>query len=284
MTSSGNVNYEVKSPEDWGLSEFSCNPNGSAEFYFHPLKGGYGAKASIYSFSDSIEASNQVKNLKADFASIQSLENGFEAHLKKAQYSCIQNGRFVIETWYPRPKNKNSSLREWDVLKQSIKITEENLATDEYTPIKEIPKKGWIITHPDNDLYIVVNKAFCFPAKQNTDTSRSHLIELSALFSSAYFYLEWDQENLDTIDPYNRHLLKISKELLKHEEEQYFENEIKSDLKEGWAIKTGFPYTLITIAGDKFLFGFAIKKSNHFSRLNINDYIKLVKWNRKSAQ
>ena len=114
--------------------------------------------------------------------------------------------------------------------------------------------------------------------RPNRNSKFPYLLQINDLDGLGYFYIKWDQKDLEKLKPYQEHLNQMILHILSLEKGQKFEKEPKFNKEEGWALLQGNPYTVISLSGDGFLFGFALKNRNMWRNLDFNSYIQRVKW------
>ena len=138
--------------------------------------------------------------------------------------------------------------------------------------------KGYWCHHPDNKLHVLFET---FPGPMscviNDDDSMTHYLKFDEFRCSGYFFIKWDQNRFDQEVTYSDHLATMVAEIKKIEANQTVASKTEFDLKQHYGLLPGSPYGFITIAGDGFLFGFAVKGKEGFS-YDINSLIRRVKW------
>lgn len=225
-------------------------------------------------------ASAEVERLRSTFSSTKSLLNGFESELKNAWYASYTNENYVAQIWYVVPKKSNENRVHWENLKHSISIEKEKRKTTEINGIdmEEVPHKGWVFNHPEDKLYVMFKNDFINPSKPCQDPDKAYLLSIGDMDSSGYFYLKWNSEDPDTRAPYDKHLDELKADVLKLEPNQTFEKNSVYVEEEQWAFLRGSPYTIISLSGDGFLFGFALKNKGWRNTFDLNKYLKRVEW------
>jgi hypothetical protein len=129
---------------------------------------------------------------------------------------------------------------------------------------------------------------------ENADPATTHLLQFeNKPFGpydgySGFFYIKWDQGDLDKSEPYQAHLQEMLQEIMRIEPNQQVWEEPEFNLPDGYAILGGEPYLLITFSdnGESFLMGLAVKSENQIgipafynNKLDIvNDLVKKIKW------
>jgi hypothetical protein len=144
-------------------------------------------------------------------------------------------------------------------------------------PISELPLLGWALHHPKNNNVQVIFESFplmnCMP---NFEPSRLHLLEFEDLKCSGFLYIKWDQFNFQSKVTFQKHLDEILQDIMSFEPNQIFADDYEYDLDQGYGILRGSPYGLITLSGEGFLFGFAVRAAH--VKYDINELIHKVKW------
>jgi hypothetical protein len=279
-TQSGDTIFSFAFPANWGIGRTSASGD-SASFTLFPQDGSFGSVVEIQRFSNEMLANQEVERLKATFKSTSPIDNGFESMLKKAYYACYTNELYVVQIWYSLASKRSAqSDTNWSQLKQCVSVSEakKEVKDETWTPVKEIPRQGWVCNHPNNQLHVLLKSNYISPTKPNQDLKANYLLEIGDINSSGFFFVKWDQENLKSVTPYELHLKEMKAEILKLESGQKFEGRSEIMQEEGWAFLRGSPYTIVSISGEEFLFGFALKNNNKFISFDINDYIKRVEW------
>ena len=276
-TTAGGTTYLFVIP-GWGMKEVSAQKN-QGYFTLFPKEGGFGCSMQVNRHADLLTAEQEVMRLKETFEDTTDLSDGFEASFKKGRYACRTNGLFVIQIWYVLPNFSMEANATWEALRNCITVSERDMeAPEEWVAVKEIPWKGFRCNHPEKDSYVMFNSEISDRVKINDNPSIKHLLSLRDIKNSGFFYIQWNQENLDTLAPYERHLAEIKEEILSLEKGQKFDKKIQFNAKDEWALLDGYPYALITLSGDGFLFGFALKANFRGQSIDFNPYIKKISW------
>ena len=277
----GGTVLQVSCPEGWGVGDLFASQDYS-HFSLFPNQGGFGCTVTVNRFANEGEAQEEALRLKSTFSNALDLSNGFEATFKSAWYACQVEGLFVVQMWYSLPKKNPEHEALWQKMKQCLAVSSAQAPvvspSTEWKPAIEAPWKGWVCNHPSNKLHVLLK---CTPVEKvayNLDLSKAYLFAIGDLRASGFFYIKWDQVELDKVAPYEQHLKEMAADILKMEKTQTFAKDLTSDLQGGWSLRNGNPYTLITFSGDGFLFGFALKQKNQFVSYDFNDYIKRVEW------
>lgn len=278
--------FELSLPKGWGLSTSYLNTDGSRCAMLFPGKNGFGCMVTIHTFDQDQDLQKKMSVIKKSFKKVQLGSDQFEHMTKNTRYCCKKRGLNLIEVWYSLPRNKAINKKLWASLKNCITLCEEEekegIIVEEEKPseavLKKIPDKGWVYNHPDNESHVIFETDEILFVSKNTDSNRSHLLEITDMDTSGFYYVEWDQQNLDTINPYKAHLKKMYQEIVSFDTKQKFEKNPEYSLEDKCGFWRGHPYSIITLSGDGFVYGFALKNKFRFSSANISDYIKRVKW------
>ncbi len=257
----------------------------SGHFNLFPNEGGYGCSVQIDRFDNETLAKDEADRLSRTFSSVNDLSDGFESVSEKARYACRVSGLYVVQTGYSVSKASSQDAAIWEKLKLCVSVSEDKTLEslgEKWVAVQEIKWKGWVCNHPNNQLHVLCKNNMFSPTKPNQDSSKKYLLEIGDMQSSGFFYVKWDQQNLDISKPYEEHLNEIKADILNIEKKQSCERNIVFDQKQGWAFLRGNPYTLISLSGDGFLFGFALKSTHAVIPFNVNDYVKRVEWYKTS--
>lgn len=274
---SGSFLFEIETPSEWGLGNVSVSPDGSAHFELYPKNGGNGCVIEIESYNSDEKAANVLNKLRNKFKNTKDLDDGFEAELSQAWFSGRVYGQLLIQTWYSLSKKRSEHKSHWKDLKNCLHVSNVEDTISEPLPREPVKRTidGWVFTHPTKEQFVIF-KTF---GEMNNDNTFSYLISFDDFAANAigHFYLEWDQECLDTTEPYQSLADKISLEMKAIDSNQFFDP-IKILPQEGYAIMSGYPYGVVIVSGDNFLFGFAVKHHFDFKDIDINALIQKVKW------
>ncbi len=277
----GNTEYVFTFPEEWGMGDASAVES-EGNFILFPIQGGYGCSVKVSQFESEQIAKEGMERLKKGFVKMSPLSDGFEAVIGNAKYACYVMDRYVSEIWYSLPKRKIFNTNVWQQLKHCLSVSSLGKVTssdEEWVAVKEIPFKGWICNHPNNQLHVLLESRLgrVIPS-QNRD--QPYLLQIKDWQSSGYFYIQWDQKNLDCFDSYKAHLNEMKAHILSLGEGQKFEKDPSFVKEDQIAVLRGKPYTLVSLSGDEFLFGFALKNTifGDFRSADFDSYVKQVKW------
>lgn len=278
VTTAGQTTFSLKLPEGWGVGEMSALPNSTSHFTIFPAKGGYGGSIQVDRFN---QPNEEVSRLRQTFSKITDMPDGFEVTFPKAWYACRVQGMYVIQIWYSLPKATQKPPI-WDQFKQCLSVTETNQqisqAPEKWEPITEIPFRGWACNHPNKKLHVLVRSNPIDFAKPSENMDKKHVLQVGSSFGSGFFYIKWDQEKLDTQEPFAAHLKEMEDDLFSFEKSQRFESSCQYDLTGGFASRIGYPYTILSVSGDGFLFGFALKSTKDWRALEFNDFVRRINW------
>ena len=294
----GSFVFEIDIPHEWGVGNYSASPDGSALFELYPRKGGNGCMIQIQSFHSNDQAMGALNNIRNEFKSTINLDDGFEVELANTWFSCRVNGDLLIQTWYclPQPKKKKKKQQmtewhkaQWQSLKGCIHCSiasdfkggAQSVPGEENHPKGRDPAKktvdGWMFNHPTKDQVVFFKTFFRNRICSDKNFSYSLSFEDIGVNADGYFYIDWDQMDLDSAKPYQNLAVKMSEEIKAIDSKQSFDS-IDIVLEEGYAILSGRPYGIVIVAGDGFLFGFAVKPIVEFRDVDLNDLINKVKW------
>jgi hypothetical protein len=279
---SGSFIFEIDVPSKWGLGNFSVSPDGSAYFELYPKTGGNGCIIEIQRYNANDQAANALNKFRNKFKNTKALDDGFEAELSQAWFSCRIKGQFLIQTWYSLPKKSSKHKDHWKNLKNCINVlnVEDSIdKTPESLPHEPIKKMidGWRFNHPTKEQFVLFETHF--GGSLRNDEAFSYLISFDDITTNAsgFFYIEWDQSDLEITNPYQNLAEKIFKEMKAIDPNQSFDP-IKIIPEEGYAIMPGHPYGIVVVSGDNFLFGFAVKRLMDFKDVNVSALLDKVKW------
>jgi len=274
--------FTFKLPAGWGLGDVLASAGGPSHFTLFPQSGGDGCVIDIRRFDSEDAAQEALKLIKKTFKNVTAFDNGFEVELKKSWYRSTTSGEYLIETWYSLAKKKKDSLQNWQALKSCLVISpidaqaSQDPAVDR--PAVEKAAQGWVCHHPENKVDLFFETFPMITAIKNEEESRLYLLAFEEFRVSGYFFVKWDQTNLNMEDPYQEHLKEIFQDVSKLDPSQAKTGKAYFDLEQGYGYLPGQPYNIITVTGDKFLFGFAFKSKNPFNKYDVNDLIKRVNW------
>ena len=278
--STDRVTFTFSCPEGWGIGETWSFQEGSRYFTLFPREMGFGCSIQIDRFIEAKGAMEEMARLQQTFPSTEEITSGFEAVFPIAGYSCRLDGLYLIQTWYCVADYIPFDHGLWDQLKRCISITDlEQQGSPSDNSMVKVPSRGWVCHHPDGKLHVLLEcDGVVKKAEPPKDPHRKYLLEVMDFNMSGFFYLKWNQSDLHTQQPYEAFLKEIADEIRELESEQQFENSPKYNIENGFALIKGYPYGIVTVAGDQFLYAFAIKKSNSFGAFNTNNFVRRVKW------
>jgi hypothetical protein len=271
---------DIKIIDGWNIDTTDLSIGKEANFKIVPSQSGWGCQVHINAFNDDYEANAEVNRLKSTFQGTFYMPDGFEAKVKESRYACRQQGSHVIQIWYPLPHKRDFSENVWNAIKNGVSLVEKNQQKEpvQWVAVTEHPGEGLVCHHPNNKLHVLYKKSFTDRASPNHDANKKYMLSFSDRISSGYFYVKWDQESLSTKEPYDNHLGEIRSDILAIEPDQKFEDSVNYDLEYGAGFQKGSPYSILTVYGDGFLFGFAVKPIMTFRSLDWMDFIKKVAW------
>lgn len=269
-------------PTGWGLGDVVASAKGPSHFTLFPQNGGEGCTIDVRRFESQEVAQEALKSIKKTFKSQVTFENGFEVELKKAWYSCSTQGEYLVEIWYSLKKKQKESAQIWQTLKSCFAISsiavQGSMGCPKDRPAVEKTLEGWICHHPENKVDVFFEIFPLNTAIKNEEENSLHLIAFEELRASGYFFVKWDQTNLSVEHPYQEHLNEMFQDIVKLHSSQKKTGKASVDLEQGYGYLPGQPYNIITLSGDRFLFGFAFKSKNSLHNYDVNDLIKRVKW------
>jgi hypothetical protein len=139
------------------------------------------------------------------------------------------------------------------------------------------------LNHPEGKLRVIFETFPLIKCMPRQNSNASYLLQFEGNRASGFLYVKWDQNVWDQKvsedhEPYLIHLQEMMLDIFVIEPNQEFEQEPEYYLKDGYAICRGTPYGLITLSGDGFLFGFAVKDTHPLINHDIADYVDRVKW------
>ncbi|MCB1117281.1 MAG: hypothetical protein KDK50_01725 [Chlamydiia bacterium] len=116
-------------PKGWGTSISSLSKSGG---YLELLstQDKYGCSVEIKRFDSEQDLEKNYAKIKRSFdqKKVKDLNDGFEAELSHAWYSCYTSNPFLVEIWYVLPKNvgraKKKYAENWDLLKNSVQVSQ----------------------------------------------------------------------------------------------------------------------------------------------------------------
>jgi hypothetical protein len=265
----GDTAFVFTFPQGWGIGNMSAGKEGGS-FDLMPAQTGYGAQVWTTLFGDAAQANERLSKIKATLSGTQELTGGFEIKFPKAWYSVQVQDQALIEIWYSLPKIKPENEQIWNQLKTCIAVKKEEKNSQAFkSPFEEV------FDAPNKKLHVMI-KTHGAGKKLNEDPKLSHLLKFNDPSVSAFFFIKWNQQKLDVKEPFTAHLKEMQAEISAMVKEQKFASNDTYDLKDGWAFRQGNPYSLITLSGDGFLFGFAYQGKT--SVFDINNYIRRVEW------
>lgn len=280
-TTAGDFSFSITLPAGWGIGEMQVSHTGCGSFHLFPTNGGIGCSMEISSFDQAALARESLESFRRTFKSVSEIEGGFEVELSKAFYACRLQGEQLIQIWYSLPKKKKEHVKNWKMLKNCLSLSRKlaiEQAPQEWLPIVQSPFHGWICHHPHNDLRVMFDPGPLYTGTANTDDAKNYLLEFKSWQCQGFFYVKWDLPNLDKDEPYHEHLQEMLQDVLAIAPTQTVLQDPELNLQEGYAILQGSPYTLVTLSGDGFLFGFAVKVLPLTMSYDINTLIRAIKW------
>lgn len=283
VLSVGDMVIKIAPPPKWGIGETSISRERTSTLSLFPEDGSHGCSVQIDRYADEASATQAVEKLKRTFQSTIAVNNGFEAELKKAWYSCKVNDACVIQIWYSLPKKKSNSQSNWQSLKDCISIESlEPKVTDSLDPNRPAVEKtrlGWVCHHPENKVDVFFRIPSFAEASGNEDPSKLYSVQFSDFTASGYFYVKWDQKEV-TEETFANFLNEMLLDIKGMEPTQKVSGKGVINMEQQHAFLKGSPYTIVTVPAndDGFLIGFAMKQSLLYSDINWDDYIKKVTW------
>lgn len=317
-TTVGNTTLNIKVPVGWGIGEVQTSAEESASIQVFPAKGGLGFSVEMKKFSDPTAAKAALAEIQKTFSSVTILADGFETKRSRAFFSCHVQGSHLIQIWYAFPKKEKKYTRHWRDFRGCVTLSsgttppiDQPVVQEpaEILPIQEsgdmgygdddksypdqksrkilsaveLPRRGWALTHPEGALRVVFETFPLIKCTPNQDVAATYLLQFEDNRANGFLYVSWDQlvwdrQVSDDKEPYRMHLQAMSQEILALEPNQKFEQDPEYYLKDGYAIIRGNPYGLITLSGDGFLFGFAIKDKDPLMSHDISEYTNRIKW------
>ena len=271
----GDANLKFNLPGGWGIGETSMSAGKSGYFTLYPTKGGYGCAIGIEPMKSVADLEARMALQKESFLQTMDLEDGFEAQIGPARYSCRKNDLFLIETWYVLLGESSEADSVWQALKSCISVAPQRVVQPFFDDTESMHE--WKFNHPARTHQVLLKKSIMETCQVNPNPDGQYLVGMDSYSHTAYFYLKWNQENLDTLAPFKDQLDEMQEEILALMPSQRFEKNYRYDQEEGWAILKGRPYSLISLSGEGFLFGFAIRSKSVFN-VDLTDFIKRVSW------
>jgi len=160
-------------------------------------------------------------------------------------------------------------------------IVEETRQIEDTKPslTRYIPKRGWICYRPESKQGVLLQSKGKFRTKANTNKSMTYLLEVEDRNCTGFFYILWNQVGTNQRPTHEAFLGEMKDELLKNIEGQAFEKKITfhNQRKSIGSLK-GTPYSLITVEGDGFLFGFALKQTRKLGSYDPSRLISRVQY------
>jgi hypothetical protein len=278
----GRTAYVFAFPEGWGMGDTSAVES-QGRFTLFPKEGGYGCAIDIDRFDNETLAKDEADRISRTFSSVQDLPDGFESVQKTARYACRVSGVYLVQIWYVLPKRSREQQAIWEKLKACVRVSEEKkkeapAAPEEGGLLVEVPWKGWLCNHPNGLLHVLVERNLFYKTVPNLGSDKKYLLEIGDMHSSGFFYMKWDEKN--SKESLQAHLDEIRADVQSFEKKQSCESAAVFPDEEKWAYLRGDPYTLISVAGDGFLFGFALKNTSWGRSFKVNEYVNRVGWYR----
>ena len=143
-------------------------------------------------------------------------------------------------------------------------------------PITEMPLVGWCFQHSNQKLQVIFE---CYPdlsCVPNYEPCPSYLLQFEDSRGSGFLYIKWDPSACPSKNTFKHNLEEMLLDIARLEPNEITADDYEYDLNQGYGILKGSPYGLISLSGDCFLFGFAVKAKLH--PYDINDLIHRIKW------
>ncbi len=281
----GPYEFVFNFPDHWGMGDYSVTPDGKAHFVLLPTEGGLGCTIDVEPCLDKKSLKNQMLSLEKTFRSVTPLKEGFEAKMDGAWFLCKNEGQFLLQIWYVTPYIGKNDLLLWEGLKQCLTIQDpQKVASSKVNHLRvtEEPSIGWWCHQPSSQYDVLFETVPVTNAKPNQGGAKNYFLKFKEVKSSGYFYVKWQVASLDKVKSYKDHLRLMESEIKKIDPTQKSDFQPEIDLNNRYAKLSGYPYQFITLAGDGFLFGFAVKANNPYVKPDLDDLIKRVKWKLKS--
>ncbi len=266
-------------PNKWGMGEQTILSNDQSKFSLFPNKGGLGCTISLDYCKDNAALKNSIKSLEKLFPNSHQIQNGFEASIKEGFFLCKEEGSFLVQMWYVTPKQKENILI-WEGLKQCLTIIDPQVAAAAKRGerrVTEEPMRGWWCHHPASSFDVLFEIPPTSQAKANLGGTRNYHLQFTDPKTSGFFYVKWNCA-LDNAKTYKDHLKLMEAEITNLDSTQKSAAQPIIDLNNRYATLSGSPYQFITLAGEDFLFGFAVKTNSPHLKTNLDDLSARVKW------
>lgn len=279
ITQAGQTTFTIHLPTGWGLGEVSTQEEGGY-FALFPAPSGFGCVLEVERFDAVEDAQEELDRLKNSFSKTQALLSGFETVTSHFAYACQLQGHFLIEIWYALPPQVVLDPATWDHLKHCLNVTESSHTFfQSWAPVQEIPGEGWVCSHPQEPLHVLFEKDLAYPSFPNETPQRTYLLQISDRNHTGFFYLKWrDAEEIDSFAPFAEHLQEMAEDVFQQEKNQQFHEELHYQAEEGWAFVQGTPYSLLTLSGDRFLVGLALKNQIDDSLPDFDALLQRISW------
>ncbi|MCB1116486.1 MAG: hypothetical protein KDK71_08455 [Chlamydiia bacterium] len=295
--SSGDFSYIFSFPEGWGLADNICRPDGTAQFTIAPIRKGPSCTITVSNFPSEKEAQDELIHQSGTFNQTSEIEDGFEAKVSSGWYACRRKGTQLIQSWYLVPKKLMGahSLLAWNALKVLPKLEKarglDEIDFSDPSPVF-VKNKGWVSKHPEKNLFVIYTETFPMSrVEPNKKSDRLYSLHITEMRKEAFFYLSWNPSPHDHERIYTTFLEEMMADLQKSQKNQSF-GKPSIHMDKSYALLPGYPYTLVALSGDDFLFGFAVKikslipSTPYFQErisekdieTGINDCIRKVEW------
>lgn len=288
----GDFNFEFKPPPGWGIGNYTCHDNGSADLELYPLTMGYRCVIMAQCCNSHAQAVDAVKKGRQTLKKTKNLPDGFESKFDNAFFSCRVEGPFIIYTWYSIPKKEMSKNKQWDHLKsvfhavpvkpqpQPLSFKDFLIKRKKNIPFDPITRTmdGWVFSHPTNPLYIFFKISTEDSALRQEDAfSYQMYFNIFELNANGYFYIDWHRKDLsNTIESYQYFVDKISQEMQMIDPHQTFgETHFWPDNQE--ILVKGNPFNIMVIGQQDFLIAYAVRAIKNDQNIRM-DLIEEVSW------
>ncbi|MBM3198467.1 MAG: hypothetical protein FJZ58_04340 [Chlamydiae bacterium] len=248
-------------PRNWGIGQVVRHNPEKTWISLFPRSGGYGCEILVQHIDDKLVLEEEKVHKRSFYSQVHDLVGGFEAHVHGSWYACWSHGAFLVQVWYSLPKYTQANAEQWASIRQCLVLEDpsENYQHT-YSYVERQYWTSWCIGHPDYARQVMLDVNMGCYCLQNDPLSYKSVLQIIDRDHEGFFYVKWDQEDLDVRQPFDTYTREIMEEIHALQEGQFFDQERAFYLSSGVMFLPGVPYSIVVMSGEDFLVGFAMKK------------------------